>query len=75
METRTVMDFRNSPYQNLNRSAICDAPSELLRCQMPTVDFSPAEIVRHQTAQWRGVQAEIMQIIDHVNFELRYTSG
>ena len=66
------MDFRNSPYQNPNSSATGDAPSELLRCQMPTVDFSPAEIVKHQTAHWRGLQTEIMQIIRHVNFELRF---
>ena len=66
------MDFRNRPYQNPNSSAIGDAPSGLLRCQMPTADFSPAEIVRHQTAHWCGVQAEIIQIIGHVNFELRY---
>jgi len=66
------MDFRNNPYQNPSSSAIGDGISELLRCQMATVDFSPAEIVRHQTAHWRGVQAEIMQIIGHVNYELRY---
>jgi AraC family transcriptional regulator len=66
------MDFSNSLYQNPSSSAIGDAPSELLRCQMPTVDFHPAEIVRQQAAHWRGVQAEIKQIIGHVNFELRY---
>jgi AraC family transcriptional regulator len=65
------MDFR-SRYQNPSSSAIDDGPSELHRCQMSTVDFSPAEIVRRQTAHWRGVQAEIMQIIGHVNFELRF---
>jgi AraC family transcriptional regulator len=66
------MDFRNTPYQNPSSSSIGDARSERLRCQMPTADFSPAEIVRHQTAHWRGVQAEIAQIIRHVNFELRF---
>lgn len=37
-----------------------------------TVDFFPVEAVRHQTAEWRGVQAEIIQIIRHDYFEYRF---
>ena len=35
----------------------------------PTVAFHPAEVVRHQTAYWRSVQAETIQIISHDYFE------
>lgn len=40
--------------------------------QIPTVEFSPAEIVRHQTASWRGVQAETVQIISREYFEYSF---
>jgi AraC family transcriptional regulator len=40
--------------------------------QIPTVEFSPAEIVRHQTACWRGVQAEVLQIISREYFEYSF---
>jgi AraC family transcriptional regulator len=37
-----------------------------------TVDFSPAEIVKRQTAHWRGLQAETVQITGHEPFEYRF---
>src|SRR6201987_3012185 len=40
--------------------------------RMPTIDFFPAEVVRHRTARWRGVRAKTMQIINHEPFEYRY---
>ena len=36
------------------------------------VDFYPAEIVRHQTAHWRGVQMETIQAISHEAFEYSF---
>ena len=36
------------------------------------VDFCPAEIVRHQTAHWRGVQMETIQAISHEPFEYSF---
>lgn len=36
---------------------------------MPTVNFSPAAVVRHRMADWRGIQAETVQIISHEHFE------
>jgi len=66
------MGLSISPYQNPSVSAIGASPPELLRRQMPTVDFSPAEIVRHQTAHWRGVQVETVQIISHEHFEYSF---
>jgi AraC family transcriptional regulator len=38
----------------------------------PVVDFSPAQSVRHQMADWRGVQAETIQIISHDYFEYSF---
>jgi AraC family transcriptional regulator len=38
----------------------------------PVVDFSPAEAVRHQIADWRGVQVETIQIISHDYFEYSF---
>ena len=36
------------------------------------VDFCPAEIVRHQTAHWRGVQMETIQAISQEPFEYSF---
>ncbi len=68
-ETRKgrVMDLSIISHQNPSVSAIETSPSEL-----PTVDFSPSEIVRHQTAHWRGVQVETVQIISHEHFEYSF---
>jgi AraC family transcriptional regulator len=45
---------------------------ELVASELPRVDFSPAEIVRYQTAHWRGVQANTVQIISHEPFEYSF---
>ena len=54
-----------------NRSSPVTAASrpELVASELPTVDFSPAEIVRYRTAHWRGVQANTVQIVNHEPFE------
>jgi AraC family transcriptional regulator len=45
---------------------------ELVASELPTVDFSPAQIVRYRTAHWRGVQANTVQIISHEPFEYSF---
>jgi len=37
-----------------------------------TIAFSPAEVVRHQTAQWPGMQLETIQLIRHGYFEYSF---
>jgi hypothetical protein len=73
-ETRTgrAMDPSISLHQNPNASAIGAPPPEALRRPLPAVKFSPAEIVRHRTAHWRGVQAKTVQIISHEHFEYSF---
>ena len=61
------MDRSIGSYQN--PFSIGASPPELLRRELPTVDFFPAEIVRHRTAYWRGVQAKTVQIISPEHFE------
>src|SRR6516225_5704535 len=48
------------------------AAPDLTLGQMPTSDFFPADVVRHQTARWRGVRAKTMQIINHEPVEYRF---
>ena len=57
-----------------NRSSSMTGPSrpELVANELPTVDFSPAEIVRYKTARWCGVQANTIQIINHEPFEYSF---
>jgi AraC family transcriptional regulator len=57
-----------------HRSSSMTGPSrpELVASELPTVDFSPAEIVRYRTAHWRGVQANTVQIISHEPFEYSF---
>jgi AraC family transcriptional regulator len=57
-----------------NRSSPVTAASrpELVASELPTVDFSPAEIVRYRTAHWRGVQANTVQILNHEPFEYTF---
>ena len=64
---RSIISYQNPINQNPGVSAIDSSPSEL-----PAVDFSPAEVVRHQTAHWRGVQAKTVQIISHEPFEYSF---
>jgi AraC family transcriptional regulator len=53
--------------QNPSVSAVGTSPAVL-----PSVDFSPVEVVRHQTAHWRGVQVKTVQIISHEPFEYSF---
>jgi hypothetical protein len=55
--------------QNQSSSVTGASRPELVASELPTVDFFPAEIVRHRTAHWRGVQANTVQIISHEPFE------
>jgi AraC family transcriptional regulator len=66
------MDRSISPHKNPSASALGASPPESLGDQMPTVDFYPAEVVRHQTAHWRGVQVKTVQIISHEQFEYSF---
>src|SRR5262249_40581754 len=45
---------------------------DLIHGRMPTIDFFPADVVRHRTARWRGVRAETMQIINQEALEYRF---
>jgi AraC family transcriptional regulator len=53
-------------------SAIATSRTERPSREMPSVDFYPAEIVKHQTARWRGIQAKTVQLISRKEFEYRY---
>jgi AraC family transcriptional regulator len=66
---RSIISYWNPSVsaQTPGVSAIGTSPPEL-----PAVDFSPAEVVRHQTAHWRGVQAKTVQIISHEPFEYSF---
>jgi AraC family transcriptional regulator len=57
-----------SSHHNPSVAAIAASPPDPL----PTVQFSPAAIVRHRTAHWRGVLAKTVQIISHEHFEYRF---
>ena len=48
------------------------AALDLILGQMPTINFFPADVVRHRTARWRGVRAKTMQIINHAPVEYRF---
>jgi AraC family transcriptional regulator len=39
---------------------------------VPTVDFAPTEIVRHQLGCWRGVHVETIQVTSHERFEYSF---
>jgi AraC family transcriptional regulator len=58
--------------RNANVSANGVSVPEPLAPRMPMLDFSPAEIVRHQTARWHGLQMEIVQIISREHFEYSF---
>src|SRR5262245_53853113 len=40
--------------------------------ELHTLDFSPADIVRCQTARWRGIQLNTVQIVSHQPFEYSF---
>jgi AraC family transcriptional regulator len=50
-----------------------DAPRlDVLRAPPPTVNFLPANIVRHQIECWRGVHVETIQAVSHERFEYSF---
>jgi len=59
--------------QNAKFTDIDPSQYELSLRPVSTTDFVPAEIVRHQTASWRGVHAKTVQIISLEPFEYRFT--
>ena len=61
-----------SSHQSENASANRPASGDLRASDHATVAFFPPDIVRHQTTDWRGVQAETIQIISHAYFEYAY---
>jgi AraC family transcriptional regulator len=64
---RLVSSSRNSDAITVEASSLeGSGPSA------PTVDFVPAEIVRHQLGRWRGVHAETIQVISHQRFEYSF---
>jgi AraC family transcriptional regulator len=48
------------------------SPPGAVRPQVPTVDFLPAEIVRHQLGRWRGIHVETIQVVSHERFEYSF---
>ena len=62
------MDGTLSAQQEPSVSGIYESQPGPLGREIPTVDFSPAEVVRYQTAHWRGMQAKTVQIISHQEF-------
>jgi AraC family transcriptional regulator len=52
--------------------AVGASPLEALRSPVPTVDFLPTEIVRHELGRWRGVHVETIQVISHERFEYSF---
>src|SRR5215831_18631199 len=59
-----------NPVERVSPDAV-SAP-DLIDGRMPTIDFFPADIVRHQATRWRGVHAKTMQLINHGSFEFRF---
>src|SRR6516225_6504128 len=45
---------------------------DLIDGRIPTIDFFPADVVRHRTARWGGVRAKTIQIINHEPVEYRF---
>src|SRR5262245_32051659 len=69
---RLCMDCHTgrNPVESVSTDEV-SAP-DLIDGRMPTIDFFPADIVRHRTARWRGVRAETKQIINHEALEYRF---
>ena len=66
------LDRSISSHHNPSVSTIGTSPPQPSSPQLPAVQFSPAAIVRHRTAHWRGVQAKTVQIISHEHFEYSF---
>jgi AraC family transcriptional regulator len=61
-----------SSQQNPAAPGIDASQPESLGQELPSVDFSPAEVVRCQTAHWHGLQLKTVQIISHERFEYSF---
>jgi hypothetical protein len=59
-----------NPVEGVSTNGV--AAPDLILGQMPTIDFFPADVVRHRTARWRGVRARTMQIVNHAPVEYRF---
>src|SRR5215467_2766812 len=57
---------------NASVSGVNPFQHELSLQLVPTIDFLPSDIVRHQTASWRGIQAKTVQVISLEPFEYRF---
>ena len=66
------MDHSFSYPENQNLIAVGPSPLAALEPPPPTVDFSPAEIVRHELGRWRGVHIETIQVTSHERFEYSF---
>ena len=60
----------HDPVQSVSTNE-ASAP-DLIDGRMQSIDFFPADVVRHRTARWRGVCAKTMQIINHELVEYRF---
>jgi AraC family transcriptional regulator len=65
------MDLSLGAPRNAGAAATAAPPAPLTQ-RIPTVAFSPADIVRQRTAQWRGVLAQTIQVISHEHFEYNF---
>ncbi len=66
------MDHSFSYPENQNLAAVGPSQLAALEPPPPTVDFSPAEIVRHELGRWRGVHVETIQVTSHERFEYSF---
>jgi len=66
------MDRLVNSSRDQNAIAVAAPPLGALTHSVPTVDFSPAEIVRHRLGLWRGVHVETIQLISHQRFEYTF---
>jgi AraC family transcriptional regulator len=66
------MDFPISSQQSGRALANSLSSRDPLASDRPTVAFHPAEVVRRQTADWRSVQVETIQIISRDYFEYSF---
>jgi AraC-like DNA-binding protein len=63
------MDRIVSPSRNQDPTALAASFPGVPGISLPTVDFFPHEIVRHQPGSWRGVHVETIQVVSRERFE------
>jgi len=66
------MDVSSGWHDHRDVAAFHMSSAETREHRVPTVDFSPAEIVKRRTAHWHGLHAETVQITRHEPFEYRF---